>query len=71
MTAAVVHQLSGGFTAERVLAGHAYPRSGNAHNPTPRYRYEVRNDEGRRIGTVSTLSSARELAAEAAQEVPE
>ncbi len=57
------HSLNHGCTAERVTVGHAYARSGNASNPTPRYRYDVRNSEGRVIGTVSTLSAARSLVA--------
>jgi hypothetical protein len=58
------HNLPNGCTAERVLTGHAYARSGNAHNPTPRYRYDVRDAEGRRVGSTLTLKSARALAAE-------
>jgi hypothetical protein len=29
------------FAIERVTVGHAYARSGNAHNPTPRYSYRL------------------------------
>jgi hypothetical protein len=58
-----IHDLAGSYTAERVTTGHAYARSGNAHNATPRYRYDVRDPQGRRVGTTSTLRGARDLAA--------
>lgn len=30
-----------GIIIERKISGYAYPRNGNAHNPTPKYRYEA------------------------------
>jgi hypothetical protein len=55
----VIHNLDHDCTAERVLVGGAHPR----------YRYDVRTPEGRRIGTVATLSRARALVAEYGAEV--
>lgn len=57
----VIHKLAYGHTAERVVVGTAYARNGNTHNPTHRYRYDVRNAEGRLIGSTHTLKSARAL----------
>ena len=44
-----------GHTVTRILMGHAYARSGNAHNPTARYYYRTA------AGSVSTLRAAKEL----------
>lgn len=60
---AVVHKLSNGIVARRILRGHAYARNGNAHNATPRYSYWLYDTEGRLVGSVSTLKAARDLAA--------
>ena len=53
--------LSMGITVDRVKSGEAYARNGNAHNPTPRYRWEVRH-AGRLVGTQYKAGSAIELA---------
>lgn len=45
----------------KVVAGYAYPRNGNAHNPTPRYRWEVWAD-GKRVGSATSRKSAEGLA---------
>ena len=34
-------KLPPGYEIRRKKAGEAYARSGNAHSPTPRYRYEL------------------------------
>lgn len=50
-----------GFTGTRVLVGHHYPRNGNAHRPTPIYRWRLSLD-GR---LVDTFDMRRELVAAA------
>lgn len=45
-----------GFTGERVLVGHAYPRNGNAHRPTPRYRWRLLLD-GRHVDSFDSRSA--------------
>lgn len=50
------------ITYHKVEVGSAYPRNGNLHNPTKRYRWEVRAD-GRLIGSASTLKAVKEIAA--------
>jgi len=45
----------------RVVAGYAYPKNGNFHNPTPRYRWDVTYD-GKRVGSTSTAKGAKEMA---------
>lgn len=65
MSTNLTHELGDGYTAERVPTGTAYARNGNLSNPTVQYRYDVRDDEGRLIGTTRTLRSARALHAEA------
>jgi len=54
-----------GIIIERVVMGHAYPRSGNAHNPTPRITWYVKRD-GQCSGVVyrkrDALALARDLA---------
>lgn len=35
-----------GFTLEKSITGYAYPRNGNAHNPTPRVIWQLRNATG-------------------------
>lgn len=45
------------------VSGYRYPRNGNLGNPTPVYRWEVRQS-GRLVGTACTLKGARELIAE-------
>ena len=36
-----VEDLGNGYTLARRLVGYAYPRNGNLHNPTPRYRWNL------------------------------
>lgn len=47
----------------REVAGYAYPRNGNVHNPTPRYRWVV-TSAGRLVGTTGTAKDACALADE-------
>jgi len=42
----------------RWVVGYAYPRSGNAHNPTPRYVYE-RHENGQLIDSSDHLRSLK------------
>lgn len=55
-----------GITIEKKISGYAYPRNGNAHNPTPRYRWEVKLGD-RLIDTAyregAAIGSANEFAA--------
>jgi hypothetical protein len=46
----------------RVVSSEAYPRNGNVHKPTPRYRWEVYR-HGVGIGTGHGRASASELIA--------
>lgn len=46
-----------GYRIERVVSGFAYARNGNAHNPTPTYRWEV-FFEGELVGTSYSEKSA-------------
>ena len=48
---------------ERVVRRYAYPRNGNAHNPTPYYAWGV-SYKGRTVGMQNTLRDAQALAAE-------
>lgn len=52
------------FTITRHLEGYAYPQNGNAHNPTPRYRWLL-NLDGRLVDSGPRKSvlvrSAREV----------
>lgn len=50
-----------GLTGRRTLAGYSYPANGNAHNPTPRYRWLLLN-AGR---TVDSFATRGELVAAA------
>lgn len=58
-TAKVVKQ-EGALRIERMTVGHAYPRSGNFHNPTPRYTWTVFRGE-RRMGSAYSLKAAMEI----------
>jgi len=51
-----------GVTIERHVYGHAYAKSGNAHNPTERVCWIVRGADGRHVGTVYSYAGALELA---------
>lgn len=44
------HDLGNGYLLSRVLCGYHTPRNGNAHNATPRYRWDLRMD-GRIVDT--------------------
>ena len=48
------------YTVRRVLEGTRYPKSGNASNPTPEYRWDVYRD-GKLVGTLGRLRHARLL----------
>lgn len=50
----------GDYTVRRVLEGTKYPKSGNASNPTPEYRWDVYQD-GKLVGTLGRLKHARLL----------
>lgn len=43
-----------------MCTGHAYARNGNAHNPTPRYRWEAKLN-GRRVGWDTTRKGLIEV----------
>lgn len=53
-------ECAAGFKVLRIVSSHAYARNGNAHNPTPNYRWEVFSQD-RLIGTVSRRKAASEL----------
>lgn len=40
-----------GHVIEQRVTGYAYPRNGNAHNPTPRIVWCVRDQDGRLVGS--------------------
>jgi hypothetical protein len=50
-------------TIERTLYRYAYPRNGNAHNPSPYFRWTV-SYKGRRVGSQRSLKDAKSLAVE-------
>lgn len=50
----------GTLSIERLCIGHAYAKSGNAHNPTPRYSWIAR-DNGQTVGIESSLAAAKDL----------
>lgn len=59
-------RLPAGYRMDRVVSGFAYARNGNAHAPTPRYRWEVfRGDT--LIGVQYTEQAGVELARDDAQ----
>jgi hypothetical protein len=49
------------FTIERQVAGYAYARSGNAHNPTPRINWIIRDADGKIQGTYGYRRDAVDL----------
>lgn len=49
-----------GYDVRREVAGHAYARNGNTHNPTPRYRW-IPTFRGRSIGTCGMARHAIEI----------
>lgn len=51
------------FKIEKVIAGYAYAKNGNLHNPTPRVRYDIYRD-GKLIGSDSKLSEAKKFIAD-------
>lgn len=56
------HGDKGHYMVRRVLVRTAYPRSGNAYNPTPEYVWVVTRN-GKPMGTEVRLSGARALIA--------
>lgn len=49
-----------GNLIEKRVTGYAYPRNGNAHNPTPRIRWDVRSGgSGRLLGRFATKREAK------------
>ncbi len=50
-----------GYTIERVVIGHLYPKNGNVFNPTPRLRFTVYLNGGI-VGTYFFRRDAIELA---------
>ena len=50
-----------GVSVVRVCLGHAYPKSGNAHNPTPRFAFWAMQG-GRVIDRSARLSDLAEYA---------
>jgi len=57
------HGSNGDYVVRRVLVRTAYPKSGNAYNPTPEYVWVVTRD-GRPMGSETRLSGARALIAD-------
>lgn len=49
-----------GFRIVRRVSGYAYPRSGNAHNPTPRYVWLVFKGDAHQ-GFCRSLAGAKDL----------
>lgn len=35
------------YTIEKIIVGYAYARNGNAHNPTPKIEWVVKNSSGK------------------------
>ena len=50
-----VRTLSNGLNVYRLCVKVAYARSGNAHNPTPTYRYQVEDSTGKILGSEARL----------------
>ena len=61
------HGSNGDYVVRRVLLRTAYPKSGNAYNPTPEYVWVVTRD-GRPMGSETRLSGARALIADCEEE---
>jgi len=48
------------FEIKKVVTGYAYPKNGNAHNPTPKTVYLIYRD-GQLIGTDLKLKDAKQF----------
>ncbi len=60
---AVLIYTKGTCTIHRWVGRYAYARNGNAHNPTPSYRYTVFCN-GKNVGSTSKLKDAKALIAD-------
>jgi len=51
---------SNGTSVVRVCVGHAYPKNGNLHNPSPRFNWEARAS-GKLVGVAYSRNGAVEI----------
>lgn len=57
-----VYPAAGGCTVQKMVIGHAYPKNGNFHNPTPRVVWICYDPNGKNIGSACSKKGAKEIA---------